>query len=104
MIETEETNDKMTENSLTPLTSHEESIVKLLAGHEEILSMVEQAFPVKIFARGSSLLIKGEDEELIKRLENLLTQYAELALNGQKLSGAQGKVDAGCAAGRRGRG
>ena len=89
MIETEETNDKMTENSLTPLTSHEESIVKLLAGHEEILSMVEQAFPVKIFARGSSLLIKGEDEELIKRLENLLTQYAELALNGQKLSGAE---------------
>ena len=89
MIETEETNDKMTENSLTPLTSHDESIVKLLAGHEEILSMVEQAFPVKIFARGSSLLIKGEDEELIKRLENLLTQYAELALNGQKLSGAE---------------
>jgi len=89
MIKTEEINDKMTEDSLTPLTSHDESIVKLLAGHDEILRMVEQAFPVKIFARGSSLLIKGDDEELIKRLENLLTQYAELALNGQKLSGAE---------------
>ena len=89
MIKTEDTKDKMTENNLTPLTSHEESIVKLLAGHEEILRLVEQAFPVKIFARGSSLLIKGDDEELIKRLENLLTQYAELALNGQKLSGAE---------------
>ena len=69
-----------TPDVLTPLSSSEEAIVKLLAGHEEILRTVEQAFPVKIYARGSSLLIKGEDEQLVKRLENLLTQFAELSL------------------------
>ena len=78
-----------TPDVLTPLSSSEEAIVKLLAGHEEILRTVEQAFPVKIYARGSSLLIKGEDEQLVKRLENLLTQFAELSLKGQKLSSAE---------------
>ncbi|NLX85210.1 MAG: PhoH family protein [Synergistaceae bacterium] len=79
----------MVESNLTQQTSHDEAIVKLLAGHSEILHMVEQAFPVTIFARGTSLSIKGEDEELIKRLEDLLTQFAELALNGQKFSSAE---------------
>ena len=74
---------------LTPLSSSEESIVKLLAGHEEILRTVEQTFPVKIYARGSNLLIKGEDEDLVKRLEDLLNQFAELSLKGQKLSSAE---------------
>ena len=78
-----------TPDVLTPLSSSEEAIVKLLAGHEEKLRTVEQAFPVKIYARGSSLLIKGEDEQLVKRLENLLTQFAELSLKGQKLSSAE---------------
>lgn len=89
MIESEDNKNKKMEKSLTPLVSHDESIVKLLAGHSEILHMVEQAFPVKIFARGSSLLISGDDEGLIKRLENLLTQFAELAMKGQRLSGAE---------------
>lgn len=89
MIEKEENKNRNTEDRLAPLTSHDESIVKLLAGHEEILRLVEQTFPVKIFARGSSLSISGDDAELIKRLENLLTQFAELALNGQKFSGAE---------------
>lgn len=74
---------------MTPLVQDEESIVRLLAGHEEILRLVEQTFPVKIFARGSSLTIKGDDENLIARLENLLTQYAELSLNGHRLTGAE---------------
>lgn len=67
----------------------EASIVKLLAGHDEILRLVEREFPVKVFARGDKLSIKGDDQELIRRLESLLSQYAELSLGGHKLSGAE---------------
>lgn len=70
-------------------TSAEEAIVRLLAGHDEILRLVEREFPVKIFARGSKLSIKGEDPDLIQRLESMLSQYAELSLSGQKLSSAE---------------
>ena len=65
------------------------SVVKLLAEHEEILRLVEQSFPVKVYARGSSLSIKGDDEALIKKLENLLVQYAELSLSGHKFNSAE---------------
>lgn len=67
----------------------EAAIVRLLAGHEEILRLVEREFPVKVFARGDKLTIKGDDQELIRRLESLLSQYAELSLSGHKLSGAE---------------
>ena len=77
------------DKELTPLLSHNESIVQLLASREEILRMVEQSFPVKIFARGDSLEIRGDDKELTTRIEDLLTQFAELTLNGQKLSSAE---------------
>ncbi len=63
----------MTENNLTPLTSHEESIVKLFAGHEEILRLVEQAFSGQDLCKGISLLIKETTRNLSKGLENLLT-------------------------------
>ncbi|MCD8393108.1 MAG: PhoH family protein [Cloacibacillus porcorum] len=65
------------------------SVVKLLAEHEEILRLVEQSFPVKVYARGSSLSIKGDDETQIKKLENLLVQYAELSLSGHKFNSAE---------------
>ena len=65
------------------------SVVKLLAEHEEILRLVEQSFPVKIYARGSSLSVRGDDERLIKKLENLLVQYAELSLSGHKFNSAE---------------
>ncbi|MCD7876388.1 MAG: PhoH family protein [Cloacibacillus porcorum] len=65
------------------------SVVKLLAEHEEILRLVEQSFPVKVYARGSSLSIKGDDETLIKKLENLLVRYAELSLSGHKFNSAE---------------
>lgn len=65
------------------------SVVKLLAEHEEILRLVEQSFPVKVYARGSSLSIKGDDEALRKKLENLLVQYAELSLSGHKFNSAE---------------
>ena len=71
------------------LKSVGESVVRLLSGHDDILKMVERAFPVKIYARGSNLNIIGDDADLIKRLEGLLVQFAELALNGQRLSGAE---------------
>ncbi len=58
------------------LSLTDESVVRLLAEHEEILRLVEQSFPVKVFARGSSLSIKGEDDQLVKKLEDLLVQYA----------------------------
>ncbi len=74
---------------LTPLLSHNESIVRLLASREEILRMTEQSFPVKIYARGDSLEIRGEDKELNSRIEDLLTQFADLTMNGQKLSSAE---------------
>ena len=74
---------------LTPLLSHNESIVQLLASREEILRMVEQSFPVKIFARGDSLSIQGEDSAICERIEELLTQFAELTMSGQKLSSAE---------------
>ena len=76
-------------DELTRLTSLDESIVRLLAGHDEILNMVEQTFPVKIFARGTNLSIKSEDEELVVKLHDLLTQFANLSLSGQKLSSAE---------------
>ena len=56
---------------------------------EEILRLVEQSFPVKIYARGSSLSVRGDDERLIKKLENLLVQYAELSLSGHKFNSAE---------------
>lgn len=65
------------------------SVVKLLAEHEEILRLVEQSFPAKIYARGSSLSVRGDDERLIKKLENLLVQYAELSLSGHKFNSAE---------------
>ena len=85
MSETQQNAD----GGLTPLVQRDEAIVKLLAGHDDILRLVEETFPVKIFARGSNLAIKGDDEELIARLEDLLTQFAELSLNGHRLSGAE---------------
>lgn len=72
-----------------PLVSENEAIVRLLASHDEILRTVEQSFPVKIYARGSSLTIQGEDKELLLRLEDLLTQFADLLLKGHKLSTAE---------------
>ena len=51
--------------------------------------LVEQSFPVKIYARGSSLSVRGDDERLIKKLENLLVQYAELSLSGHKFNSAE---------------
>ena len=74
---------------LKPMLQRDESIVRLLAGHEEILRLVEQTFPVKIYARGEKLSIKGEDESLVSRIENLLMQFADLSLRGQKLSSAE---------------
>lgn len=65
------------------------SVVKLLAEHEEILRLVEQNFPVKIFARGSSLTIKGDDEKIVKKLEDLLVQFAELSFSGHKFNSAE---------------
>ncbi len=74
---------------LTPLLSHTESIVQLLASREEILRMVEQSFPVKVYARGNSLEIRGNNKELTSRIEGLLTQFAKLTMSGQKLSSAE---------------
>lgn len=71
------------------LSLTDESVVRLLAEHEEILRLVEQSFPVKVFARGSSLSIKGEDDQLVKKLEDLLVQYAELSLSGHKFNSAE---------------
>ncbi len=65
------------------------SVVKLLAEHEEILRLVEQSFSVKVYARGSSLSIKGGDEGLVAKIENLLMQFAELSLSGHKLNSAE---------------
>lgn len=73
----------------TLLSLTDASVVKLLAEHEEILRLVEQSFPVKVYARGSSLSIKGDDEDLIKKLESLLVQYAELALSGHRFNSAE---------------
>lgn len=71
------------------LSLTDEAVVRLLAEHEEILRLVEQSFPVKVYARGSSLSIQGEDGQLIKKLENLLVQYAELSLSGHKFTSAE---------------
>ena len=71
------------------LSLTDEAVVKLMAEHEEILRLVEQSFPVKVFARGSSLSIKGEDEQLVEKIENLLIQYAELSLSGHKFNSAE---------------
>ena len=73
----------------TLLSATEESVVRLLAEHEEILRLVEQSFPVKVYARGGSLSIQGDDASLIKKIENLLVQFAELSLSGHKLNSAE---------------
>ena len=73
----------------TLLSSTDASVVRLLAEHDEILRLVEQIFPVKVYARGSSLSIKGDDGQLVKKIENLLVQYAELSLSGHKFNSAE---------------
>lgn len=75
--------------SLKTLSMPENPVVKLLAEHGEILKLVEKAFPVKIYARGTDISIKGEDNFLIARLKDLLGQFAELTETGWKLSGAE---------------
>lgn len=87
MSDTEKTVNS--DSPLKPMLRREESVVRLLAGHDEILNLVEQTFPVKIYARGEQLSIKGDDEKLVARIEDLLTQFADLSLNGQKLSSAE---------------
>ena len=77
---------------LVPSVSKDESITRFLAEHENILRMVEDTFPVKVFARGNLLSItslSGEDDVLVKRLDSLLTQFAEAVASGQKLSTAE---------------
>ena len=69
----------------TLLSPTDASVVRLLAEHEEILRLVEQIFPVKVYARGSSLSIKGDDGQLVKKIENLLVQYAELLAVGTQV-------------------
>lgn len=81
--------DMESDKGQRPSISKEESIVKLLAGHDEILRLVEREFPVRIFARGDKLSIDSENAPLAERLKDLLSQYAELSLGGQKLSGAE---------------
>ncbi len=73
----------------TFLSVADASVVRLLAEHEEILRLVEQIFPVKVYARGGSLSIKGDDGQLVKKIENLLVQYAELSLTGHKFNSAE---------------
>lgn len=70
-------------------SSVEGVVVRFLANHDEILRLIEREFTVKIFARGETLSVEGEDAAFIERLKELLTQYAELSLNGQKFSGAE---------------
>jgi phosphate starvation-inducible PhoH-like protein len=87
LTEYRDTNE--TEDTAAPFPKLNEAVVTLLAGHEDILRLVEQTFPVKIYARGSVLSIKGDDEKLTARIYGLLTQFAEMSLGGQKLSGAE---------------
>lgn len=65
MTEYRDTNE--TEDTAASFPKLNEAVVTLLAGHEDILRLVEQTFPVKIYARGSVLSIKGEDEKQIGR-------------------------------------
>lgn len=78
-----------TDQAIEAAASKRASIVRLLAGHDEILRLIEREFSVRIFARGETLSITGGDPALIGRLEDLLIQYAELSLNGQKFSSAE---------------
>ena len=67
----------------------DEAAVKLLAEHEEILRLVERDFPVKVYARGGSLSVKGEDGRLAAKIEGLLRQFADLTLSGHRLNSAE---------------
>lgn len=79
--------NKQDQENLLSIT--DEAVVRLLAEHEEILRLVEHSFPVKVYARGSSISIKGENEHQIKEIENLLAQFAELSLSGHKFNSAE---------------
>ncbi|MDO4988383.1 MAG: PhoH family protein [Synergistes sp.] len=70
-------------------SAEDEAVVKLLAEHDEILRLVEQSFPVKIYARGSSISIKGDDAPLIEKIKNLLAQYADAHFSGHRLGSAE---------------
>lgn len=67
----------------------DEAAVKLLAEHEEILRLVERDFPVKVYARGGSLSVKGDDGRLAAKIEDLLRQFADLTLSGHRLNSAE---------------
>lgn len=81
----------MQETKKTPedIGNTDAAAVKLLAEHEEILSLVERDFPVKVYARGGSLSVKGEDGRLVRKIEDLLRQFAELSLSGHRLNSAE---------------
>ena len=80
---------QQTKNTQDDLGSSDEAAVKLLAEHEEILRLVERDFPVKVYARGGSLSVKGEDGALAGKIEGLLRQFADLSLSGHRLNSAE---------------
>lgn len=80
---------QQTKNTQGDFGSADEAAVKLLAEHEEILRLVERDFPVKVYARGGSLSVKGEDGTLAGKIEDLLRQFAELSLSGHRLNSAE---------------
>jgi len=66
------------------LRSNDEAL--RLFGHGDVhLRAIEEAFPVRIVARGNELVIRGDDEE-VRRVEGLFNELLALVRGGQALT------------------
>lgn len=64
----------------------QEQIVHLFADNQDLQETIENLFNVKIFARGNKFSIIGEDESIIQKIENILSQIATHIISGHKMS------------------
>lgn len=70
-------------------TERNEAIVRLLAGNDKFLRIIEREFPVHIVARGGVLSIKGDDASTVEKIQDLLSQFADLSLSGHRVNAAE---------------
>lgn len=73
-------------NNIISTSSKNELIVRLIANYREVFEKAEQILGVKIYSRGEKVSVTGKDQDVIQKLENLLEQFAELSLIGQKFT------------------
>lgn len=65
------------------------AIAKLLTEHSDILELIENSFPVKVFSRGENVTIKGNEPATLDKLKDFLANIASLSMSGYTFSGPE---------------